>query len=169
MQDIWRRSGVRPYWLTFTCPPFLRKGKLQSFKVELFFNKEITWIAWMELYSPLKVWAGSRVGFQCHPLSILRHNPVTVHRLTSAWTCAQALLAVYKPVAPSMKTHNTTPLWETSTACPHLFQRSIQISWALLWSKDMAQVYGLWVGIITGKICCYFISLAWFCDCLTIL
>lgn len=114
-----------------TVPPvssFLRKGK-SGIKAQLFFEEEITWIAWMESYSPLKVWAGSReqsVGFQCHPLFLFSHT-LSVQSSHSPGRHFALVAASSSPgwlwtQLPSMTDHNTTHHWGT---CPHLFQRSL--------------------------------------------
>lgn len=105
---------------------FLRKKKVQ-----LFFDKEITRIAWMEWYFPLKVWAGSREqSWVSVPPPFYSHTHCSAlqsHSMEALWPACVLWLASSFPCwlwtqLPSMRDHSTTHHWGTSTACPHLFQ-----------------------------------------------
>lgn len=165
---------------------FLRilKGK-RGIKVQLFFDKEITWVFWMEAYSPLKVWAGSRVGFQCHPLlcphSTLylqsSHNPgshfglyvlfgfsLKLSRLTMSLTTINEgpKHATQQENFNNMSTpfSKVIDLWERIDPVWFLFTDDTELScigWACLSSEEMAKVYAFYVGLVTGKAPCCFI------------
>lgn len=101
--------------VVFFVSEFLRlslhsKGK-PGIKAQLFCDEEITWRAWMESYSPLKVWAGSREQSRVSvpPLSFYSHthcSAVSVQRDTLDCVCVcggifwlqpQAFLDDYEP------------------------------------------------------------------------
>lgn len=130
--------------LSTRAPPVipLRKGK-PGIKVQLFFDKETTCVAWMEWYSPLKVWAGSReLGFgatpffyshtqcSCSPVTVQGDTLGCVRTFIIDWSSAAWLWAQL----PSMTDHNTTRHWGTFTACPLLLQRSLTCEKGLIWS-----------------------------------
>lgn len=127
-------SDLLLIWLLFivnecsSCQFILKKRK-SGIKVQLFFEEDITWIAWMEAYSPLKVWAGSREQHWVsvptpflfsHTLSVKSSHSSGRHfGLCVLWLQPQALLDDYELNCHQWRTtirHTTgEPAWLINT------------------------------------------------------
>lgn len=146
--------------------------------MQLFFEVELTWIAWMDWCSPLKVWEGireqSRVSVP--PPLLFSHTHTHTHTVahSSHSSGRHFELCVWMTMNPTAineglqydtplgDSHSfSTPfskvidLWERVDPVWLLFVNDTElpyIRWALLSSEEMAKVYKLYVGIVTGKI-----------------
>lgn len=134
-------------------------------------NRKVQWFigSWSNLNSlngvvlSLRLWAGSRVRFQIRPFSIPNRaassqSPQSLE--LSRQTMSVADINERSPhYTPPGNFHGlSTPLWKVTDPARLLFTNDTSllcVGGAHSSSGDMANIYRLYVGILTGETCCH--------------